>query len=75
MQSTASVGFGVASNHGADKQEFLNAGLSTSHAFGGSGKRSIMQTNQVSIMKTIQSSVMKNPNNNNSEVYAIDENF
>ena len=52
----------MASNHGADKQEFLNAGLSTSHAFGGSGKRSIMQTNQVSIMKTIQSSVMKNPN-------------
>jgi len=41
------VGYGVASNHGggADKQEFLNAGLSTSHAFGGSGKRSIMQTN------------------------------
>lgn len=66
MQSTTSIGYGAASNYGgADKQEFLNAGLSTSHAM---GKKSINQTNQVSIMKTIQSSVMRGGGHNNPNI-------
>ncbi len=40
-----------------DRQEYLNAGLST--AFVSRKNGSVYQGNQISIMKTIQSSVMK----------------
>jgi hypothetical protein len=51
-QSTASI-VTVSQPPTADKQEYLNAGLSTAFVGRGQNRTSVMQSNQVSIMKTI----------------------